>query len=816
MKLLLYITITILTTGTMWLSAAGEVYNARVPRSGGGSLVALSLKTGSTNILESLQRSMTRDEWEDRLKKSGDLVYGEMSFIGSPSRMLGIRSNELAQIAGKSVSKAFELSQPAARMIAGEYLLVKCSWGSYALIKLLKIVPNYADIQWVLADEGKDLFSSERIAALVGAPVPSASATDWVVGVTELRSFSASTNATGFLFDGQKEVPIPTKVFRLVNLLRNKEKLTEAILKETDDLSEDFMAFVSQKCDLAYGSLSATGDGNGELYFEPGAAVVLGMGRLMDYAGTDLAPKIEDNVARSGSVREPQSGMVILVRSRTDCYVLMRIEKVNRELLSVRWIYRLDGLATFPKVDPRPGEIPLSQPKRPGSEDRSCELVSFIQSCGDLSDADIRDRVNRLIEAGADVNFKTGFSPRALYVAVEAAKTNVVKILIESGAKPSGPVLNRAVETGGYELVKYLLENGADPDYVDVRMMTPLQVATRQKTKDPRVIELLENVGRSRESVLAAVEACDTNGLKRLLAKRPDLSAVDTHGMTPLHVAANRGDAGMVRMLLDSGAKTNSLTTKGRDFETALMLAARRGHKDVVALLLPGSDLNEQGKALYCAWSMNRQEVCRVILEKSTNALALIQTDKSALNSVFFFSESSNVVQMFEAKGAKIPFGATVLWGRLAEFKAYLDGGVDINQIVVGSSCAGTALHVAMKYGRDEMVELLLAKGADVNKTYVTEDSALHIAIEKKRPDWVTALIARKADVNRKNIGGVTPLAKAVESDQVEVARILLEKGADPNLLPNLNNEIEDHQRTLVERAKSKEMKALLEKHMKK
>lgn len=272
----------------------------------------------------------------------------------------------------------------------------------------------------------------------------------------------------------------------------------------------------------------------------------------------------------------------------------------------------------------------------------------------------------------------------------------------------------------------------------------------------------------------------------------------------------------MVRMLLDSGAKTNSLTTKGRDFETALMLAARRGHKDVVALLLPGSDLNEQGKALYCAWSMNRQEVCRVILEKSTNALALIQTDKSALNSVFFFSESSNVVQMFEAKGAKIPFGATVLWGRLAEFKAYLDGGVDINQIVVGSSCAGTALHVAMKYGRDEMVELLLAKGADVNKTYVTEDSALHIAIEKKRPDWVTALIARKADVNRKNIGGVTPLAKAVESDQVEVARILLEKGADPNLLPNLNNEIEDHQRTLVERAKSKEMKALLEKHMKK
>ncbi len=66
-------------------------------------------------------------------------------------------------------------------------------------------------------------------------------------------------------------------------------------------------------------------------------------------------------------------------------------------------------------------------------------------------------------------------------------------------------------------------------------------------------------------------------------SKTVDLN-IRCEGWTPLHVAACKGNAAMVGVLLDHGAGINS-TTDG-SLMTALHIAAVWGHQDVVGLLL--------------------------------------------------------------------------------------------------------------------------------------------------------------------------------------------------------------------------------------
>jgi len=54
-------------------------------------------------------------------------------------------------------------------------------------------------------------------------------------------------------------------------------------------------------------------------------------------------------------------------------------------------------------------------------------------------------------------------------------------------------------------------------------------------------------------------------------------------GLTPLHIAAQNGHIGLVRLLLEKGAIVNAETPEGL---TALFFAAENGHDEVVCLLL--------------------------------------------------------------------------------------------------------------------------------------------------------------------------------------------------------------------------------------
>jgi ankyrin repeat protein len=108
--------------------------------------------------------------------------------------------------------------------------------------------------------------------------------------------------------------------------------------------------------------------------------------------------------------------------------------------------------------------------------------------------------------------------------------------------------------------------------------------------------------------------------------------------------------------------------------------------------------------------------------------------------------------------------------------------GADVNAKDNGNY---TALHEAALAGHNDLVELLLAHGADVNTKDKDGFTALHDAAWHGYKDVVELLLAHGADVNAKDNNGYTALSSAVYKCYKDVVELLLAHGADVNAKNN-------------------------------
>ncbi len=148
------------------------------------------------------------------------------------------------------------------------------------------------------------------------------------------------------------------------------------------------------------------------------------------------------------------------------------------------------------------------------------------------------------------------------------------------------------------------------------------------------------------------------------------------------------------------------------------------------------------------------------------------------------WSYSYNIWQVVLEKGDQASsLQSAAFFGDLARVKAFLDASVDVNQ---KNALGVTALYSAAGGGHKEVVELLLAEGADINEKIAayTDVTALHVAAREGHKEIVEALLAGGADVNAgSTYNELTAAELAMEANHIEVVKLLIAKGADISAL---------------------------------
>ena len=124
-----------------------------------------------------------------------------------------------------------------------------------------------------------------------------------------------------------------------------------------------------------------------------------------------------------------------------------------------------------------------------------------------------------------------------------------------------------------------------------------------------------------------------------------------------------------------------------------------------------------------------------------------------------------------------VRFGVRMEFGDIAQAREWLDAGLQPDFF---ADRIGTGLMIAAWEGNIPLMELFVARGADINKTNAAGEQALLHAAWRGNMDAVKWLLAHGAQVNREPLQW-TALHYAVFAGHEEIAQYLIGLGADIN-----------------------------------
>jgi uncharacterized protein len=309
----------------------------------------------------------------------------------------------------------------------------------------------------------------------------------------------------------------------------------------------------------------------------------------------------------------------------------------------------------------------------------------------------------------------------------------------------------------------------------------------------------------------------DRDAVRSLLKQGGDVSAAHGDGMTPLHWAAERGDATMAEMLLYAGANVAAVTRIGQ--YTPLHLASRAGSAAVVrALIAAGADVKARTTPsavtpLHLAAASGRPEVIDALLD----AGAAVDAKESEWGQTpLIFAASMNgadAVRALLARGADPKITTKTI--DVAEMLALDRAAAKRQQKAIEASVqkgqqptanqvqaaieASRELFASGKVPPPDPKEAAEASGPNAANSFNPEEinppvaskgglTALLHAARQGHLEAARALIDGGAPVNQVGAGDHTsPLLMAAINGQFDMAMFLIARGADPNLASTPN-----------------------------
>ncbi|KAK0737454.1 hypothetical protein B0T21DRAFT_410905 [Apiosordaria backusii] len=279
----------------------------------------------------------------------------------------------------------------------------------------------------------------------------------------------------------------------------------------------------------------------------------------------------------------------------------------------------------------------------------------------------------------------------ALPIAIEASRPDLVRLLLDHGAKPSCKELMGAVRSRNCTMVKMLLKAGND------------RISTDQEHQDLLLEAIQQWHGREKDEWQAIKDLLATRSILRMRGKK-------------------------LGLLFESGANVNAVN--GGEHGTALRAAVYGWDDDIMIefLLRKGADINAHagasGTALHAAIEHGRGRVFEVLLARGADMEA---RDEATGRTALLWA---------------VEFGREEMARRLVEANANLEA---------TDKAGATSLLIAVEKGFCRIAKMLLHKGADVERCLDGDDrTPLIIAAERFDEEMMEVLLdaENKPDVN--------------------------------------------------------------------
>ncbi|GLT42382.1 hypothetical protein SLA2020_163840 [Shorea laevis] len=199
-------------------------------------------------------------------------------------------------------------------------------------------------------------------------------------------------------------------------------------------------------------------------------------------------------------------------------------------------------------------------------------------------------------------------------------------------------------------------------------------------------------------------------------------------GVNGIHIAAFLGDLPLFKRLADEYQRLGPKIESIRD--------------------------EDDHTVLHCAAAGGRTQVCEYIVEELKLDIDVKDMDDLT------------------------PLHTAILRGQFLTAVYLIENGADLN---AATCLQRTPVHYAARFGPEELLKLLIMKGADVNAVSDIGTPLVDAAYWGKK-DFVRTLLDNNADPNAISYCLTSPLLASIETRSIECVKLLLKAGADPNL----------------------------------
>ncbi|XP_048250459.1 ankyrin repeat domain-containing protein 17-like isoform X2 [Haliotis rufescens] len=273
------------------------------------------------------------------------------------------------------------------------------------------------------------------------------------------------------------------------------------------------------------------------------------------------------------------------------------------------------------------------------------------------------------------------------------------------------------------------------------------------------------------------------------------------HADTDLHLACKKGDLDRLTCILSESLV--NLNIRGQYGRTPLMMAAEKGHRQVIDLLVTqGADVSlvdyDRNDILHVACLGGHVDLVKYVLSKK---VADINNRGQYGGTPLMMAAEKGHRQVFDllmTQGADV---SLVDYDRNNILHvACLGGHTDMVKYILSQKVANinsrgqygwTPLMMSAEKGHRQVFDLLVTQGADVSLVDYNRNKILHVACLGGHTDMVKYVLSQKvADINSRGQYGRTPTMMSAEKGHRQVFDLLVTQGADVSLVDDNRNNI--------------------------